>query len=151
MSRFFIVLVIVLGIISIAGFLLQQGVLIDPNSLSPSGVRSPNSYAYTNTSYDTIYISSPKPGDSISGAILVKGFARGSWFRDGSFPVTITTTQGVQLATGFAHAEGDWTTTSFVPFSASVTFSGLYIGQAIVTLQKGDFSDASLSFPVDVK
>lgn len=70
-----------------------------------------------------IRVTSPQPGESVSSPIRITGEARGYWFFEASFPVTIVDWDGIILAEGIATADGDWMTESFVPFTAEVEYS----------------------------
>ena len=67
-----------------------------------------------------IHVSSPS-SNTISGSpVAVTGEARGAWYFEGSFPIVLTNLNGGVIATGHATAQSNWTTTDFVPFSASL-------------------------------
>jgi hypothetical protein len=72
---------------------------------------------------DLISIDSPLLSQKISSPVTITGKARGSWFFEGSFPVEITTEDGTIIGKGIGQANGDWMTTSYVPFSATITFT----------------------------
>ena len=71
---------------------------------------------------DLINITTPRPNEIIKSPLTIKGQARGNWFFEGSFPVILTDWDGLIIAQGIATAEGEWTTTEFVPFSATLEF-----------------------------
>lgn len=71
---------------------------------------------------DLIQLTTPQPNEVISTPLVVSGQARGSWFFEGSFPVTLTNWDGLIIAEGVAQAQGEWMTTEFVPFSVTLTF-----------------------------
>jgi hypothetical protein len=71
---------------------------------------------------DLIVLIAPQPEETISSPLAVKGKARGSWFFEGSFPVTLTNWDGLIIAQGVAQAQGEWMTEDFVPFEATLTF-----------------------------
>lgn len=70
------------------------------------------------------YIKVPaiKAGDVIASPLVIKAEAVGTWFFEGSFPITVTDNKGVNLGTGLAKAESDWMVEKFVPFTAKITF-----------------------------
>lgn len=72
-----------------------------------------------------IVVDAPKPGAEISSPLKVTGKARGTWYFEASFPVQLTDASGKVIATVPAQAKGDWMTTEFVPFEATLTFSSL--------------------------
>lgn len=72
---------------------------------------------------DLIRLDNPRPNQKITTPLIVAGEARGNWFFEASFPVTLYDSNNNLLGTGIATAQGDWMTTNFVPFYVSMTFS----------------------------
>jgi Immunoglobulin-like domain of bacterial spore germination len=70
-----------------------------------------------------ITITSPQPNEVIASGVTVTGEARGGWFFEAGFPVTLTNWDGLIIAKGLATAQGDWMTTDFVPYTATLTFT----------------------------
>ncbi len=60
-------------------------------------------------------------GQRIATPLSITGKAKGYYF-EGSFPVQLTTDSGTVIATGIAQARGDWMTTEYVPFAATINF-----------------------------
>ncbi len=111
---------------------------------------------YDNASIDDIILETPKPGDVTGKRFLIRGKARGMWFFEASFPVTILDATGKVLVRTHAKAEAPWMTEDFVPFTATITAPTTYIGKATIVLQKDNPSgikekDASISFPVTIE
>lgn len=69
-----------------------------------------------------ISVSSPEPNESVSSPLLIQGEARGFWFFEASFPVTLVNWDGLIIAEGIATAEGEWMTEDFVPFTAELEY-----------------------------
>jgi len=77
------------------------------------------------TKTDLIRLNTPLPNQTIQSPLVIKGEARGSWFFEGQFPVELripSKPPQTVVATGIAHAQGEWTTENFVPFTATLTF-----------------------------
>ena len=72
---------------------------------------------------DLIRVSSPQPNATITSPLVVKGEARGTWFFEASFPITIVNWDGLIIGEGIAQADGEWMTEEFVPFTATVTYT----------------------------
>lgn len=76
---------------------------------------------------DIIRINTPRPNQVVSSPLTITGEARGSWFFEASFPVVLTDWDGLIIAQGIATANppagGDWMTSEFVPFEATLTFT----------------------------
>lgn len=70
----------------------------------------------------SIEIFSPLPQQSITSPLTITGKARGNWFFEGSFPVTLVDWDGLLIAEGIIQAKGEWMTEDFVPFEATLTF-----------------------------
>lgn len=75
---------------------------------------------------DVIVLDTPQPRDVISTPLTLNGKARGGWFFEASFPVTLTNWNGLIIAEGPATAVGDWMTSEFVPFTMDLPFINPY-------------------------
>lgn len=69
-----------------------------------------------------IRVEQPLPNQDVGSPLTVKGKARGYWFFEGSFPVTLEDKDGKTLASGIAEAQGKWMTEGFVPFQLTLEF-----------------------------
>lgn len=69
---------------------------------------------------DLIQASFPRPGVTITSPLVATGQARGNWFFEASFPVSILDAGGNVIGQGYAQAQGEWMTTDFVPFESIV-------------------------------
>lgn len=70
-----------------------------------------------------IILESPTEGNIVTSPLTLRGKARGNWFFEASFPIAIVNWDGLIVGEGYATAEGDWMTTEFVPFTATVTYT----------------------------
>ncbi|MDO8603918.1 MAG: Gmad2 immunoglobulin-like domain-containing protein [bacterium] len=103
-----------------------------------------------------IRISSPRPNEAITSPLVVRGEARGNWFFEASFPVVLTNWDGLIVAQGIAQAKGEWMTTDFVPFEATLTFvvdKNVYSTRGALILKKDNPSglpehDDALEIPI---
>jgi len=75
---------------------------------------------------DIITLTTPTPQAIITSPLILEGQARGPWFFEASFPVTLTNWNGLIIAEGPATAVGDWMTTEFVPFTMKLDFVSPY-------------------------
>lgn len=73
-----------------------------------------------------IRVSSPTPNATITSPLKITGEARGNWFFEASFPVSLVNWDGLIIADGIATAEGEWMTEEFVPFTAELEFVSPY-------------------------
>src|SRR3989344_406857 len=101
------------------------------------------------------------PGDAVTSPLGITGEARGTWFFEASFPVTLTDWDGKIIAQLPAQAIGDWMTEEYVPFGVTLTFDTPTPGDPTVNrgfliLQKDNPSglpehDDALEIPVIFK
>lgn len=73
-----------------------------------------------------IRLHSVSDGDTVESPLVLEGEARGYWFFEGVFPVTLTNWDGLIIAEGYVEARDDWMTEAFVPFSSTLTFTSPY-------------------------
>lgn len=107
-----------------AGYLIQesfprrcttpQGQTFTEDISTPS---APQPYA------DLIQVTAPLANSAIQSPVTITGQARGNWYFEASFPVTLQDDRGNVLAQEPAQAQGEWMTEDFVPFSITLTFS----------------------------
>ena len=97
-----------------------------------SNVASSTSTAPDNSSAlsDTIVVTSPTINGMLSSPLTITGKARGSWYFEASAPVVLLDSNGSVIAQGNIHAQGEWMTTDFVPFSGTLTFDPQPVGSA---------------------
>lgn len=108
---------------------------------------------------DRIVVTSPKPNETISNPLVITGEARGTWFFEASFPVVLYAENGPETGIGgtIATADGDWMTEDFVPFTATLNYSGTDIsGPGTLVLMRDNPSglpenDAELRIPVIIE
>lgn len=86
----------------------------------PEVVTEPETPAGT---HPLIVLDSPSEGSVVTSPVTLTGKARGNWFFEASFPITIVNWNGLIIGEGYATAEGDWMTTEFVPFTATVEYT----------------------------
>lgn len=116
---------------------------------------------------DIIRLESPRPEEQISSPLTITGEARGNWFFEASFPVSLVNWDGLIIAQGIATAKIDpdandgagWMTADFVPFEATLTFTvdkDVYSRRGALILQKDNPSglpehDDALEIPINFK
>lgn len=128
-----------------------------PATATSSPSDFPEAVDEANKMRDKIRVSFPQVSDRISSPLVVTGEARGTWFFEASFPVTLTNWDGLIIAEGYAQAEGEWMTEDFVPFKATLNFTKPSYGErGFLILQKDNPSglpqnDAALEIPIYFK
>ncbi len=73
-----------------------------------------------------VVVSSPVAGEIVKSPLTVTGQAPGSWFFEGSLPVTLVNWDGLIIASGVATAEGEWMTADLVSFQTTLEFESPY-------------------------
>ncbi|MCF6276861.1 MAG: GerMN domain-containing protein [Candidatus Magasanikbacteria bacterium] len=100
-----------------------------------------------------ISIFSPNVGSTISSPLEITGEARGYWFFEGDFPVSLEDSNGYVIATGFATAGGDWMTEEMVPFTSNLVYVTPMSNNGVLVLTKDNPSglpenDDELRIPI---
>lgn len=100
-------------------------------------------------------ITAPVPGATVSQKFTITGKAPGPWYFEASFPIIVSDKDGNKIATGYGQAQGDWMTTSLVPFSAQIDV-GAYTGPVTINLLRDNPSglpenDDSASFELVIQ
>lgn len=128
MKKGFWALVVLLIIIVVAGIVL----IFLPANKAVAPTTGGNNATSTATSTpavekagidDLITVDSPLPGATVSSPLTITGEARGTWYFEASAPVVLTDWDGKIIAQGHVDAQGDWMTSDFVPFKATLTFT----------------------------
>ncbi len=69
-----------------------------------------------------ITVTFPQPNTQVSSPLTISGQAKGSWYFEASFPIKLYDANNTLLTQTTGQAQGNWMTTSFVPFTATLTF-----------------------------
>lgn len=115
-----------------------------PVSKLPAGL--PNSEMITDISVTA--------GATIASPLTITGKARGPWYFEASFPITIVDANGQTVVQSHAEAQGEWMTENWVPFTAVINFTSPGAGTAgKVILHKDNPSglpenDAQVEIPI---
>jgi hypothetical protein len=100
-----------------------------------------------------IVLEAPQPKALIESPLVCRGRARGSWFFEATFPISLLDGRGTVVARHYAQANGEWMTESFVPFEAKLSFEPPATDTGVLVLHKANASglpehDAELRVPV---
>lgn len=129
-----------------------EPILLDSASLNKV---APDIQEHVDSKSNFINVKSPQIGDEISSPLIISGRARGTWFFEGSFPITIVDWDGRIIKESYATAvlnpndpESTWMTEEFVPFYAEIPFE---VGEDVlatntrgtIILKKANPSDLS--------
>ena len=156
--RIFLFVLIIIGI----GLLITEKTwvpkLVDQiiKSEEAQKVATKDIITYSNASSDLITVELPFPGAVTGKDFSIIGKARGTWYFEASFPITILDKDNKVLVNTYAQAQGEWMTENFVPFRSDVKIPETYIGPATIVLQKDNPSDmrekdAYISFPIIIE
>ena len=133
---------ILLIVVAVLAVLVLGKVLLDDRDSQPSTTTTETSdsqvveVAEELSKADLIQVDSPMPGDQIVSPITITGKARGTWYFEASFPITILDGNGKILGQGHAEAKSDWMTNEFVPFTATITFTKSTTTTGAILLEK---------------
>ncbi len=102
-----------------------------------------------------VVLSSPSSNATVDQNFTITGKAPGPWYFEASFPIEIRDPNNNIVATGFATAQGEWMTTSDVPFTGTINVPS-YTGPATLILMRDNPSGlpehaASVSFPIVIQ
>lgn len=108
-----------------------------------------------NAAMDIVLPSTPAPNGEVNKTFTVAGRARGTWYFEASFPVSVIDGVGTVVGQGFAQAQGDWMTENYVPYTGTIAINS-YTGPATLILHKDNASgdperDAFISIPILVQ
>jgi len=92
----------------------------------PSPTLSEELAAHIAAKSDLVTLTTPVPLGLVASPLTISGEARGPWFFEGSFPVSLTNWDGLIIAEGYVTAEGEWMTEEFVPFYGTLEFVSPY-------------------------
>jgi hypothetical protein len=109
MKKIILIIISILVVAGVATFLAPKN-------------KTPENTGNENEKKDLIRITAPRPNGVITSPLKITGEARGNWFFEASFPIVVTDWNGLILGEGYATAQGEWMTTEFVPFTATLKF-----------------------------
>ena len=125
-------IVIILGVLAI--------IFIPGPKVAEAPTGNPGGTVATTTAGipDLISVSNPVKNQSVSSPLTITGSARGNWYFEAVFPITLKDATGTVIAQGQGQAQSDWTTTDFVPFTATLTFPAQPAGSTGTLVLKND-------------
>ncbi|MES3030842.1 MAG: Gmad2 immunoglobulin-like domain-containing protein [Patescibacteria group bacterium] len=106
---------------------------------------------------DMIVVSFPVKDSQVASPLSISGRARGMWYFEGSFPVSLKDDSGEIIAEGHVTAQGEWMTEEFVPFLGTLQFNQPVSGsRGILIFRKDNPSglaqyDDAIAVPVRFK
>lgn len=88
-----------------------------------------------------ITVNDLQPRQTIASPLAIKGEAKGSWFFEGEFPISLVDDNGKTIATTNAQTKGDWMTDDFIFFQAELKFVKPATEKGTLILSKSNPSD----------
>lgn len=136
-----IVAVLVVGVVVyITGLWFQtKHQVLDTNINNPTTTTIPA----TSTPTLSPEVTMPTPNSVVGTPLEVQGQLPGSWFFEATARVEVLDSNLQTLATGYVQAEGDWMTTSLVPFYGVLSFTPPTTSAGFVILKNDNPSGLS--------
>jgi hypothetical protein len=85
-----------------------------------------------------IRVSTPVADAVLSSPFVITGEARGTWYFEATFPVTLLDADGKPVVSTYAQAQGEWMTEQFVPFRTELTFTAPATATGTLVLEKAN-------------
>lgn len=101
-------------------------------------------------------VETPIANSKITNPLTISGQAKGTMFFEGSFPVSVEDSNGKNLGTGIAEAEGEWMTEKMVTFKSTINFKTSSTKNGFIILKNDNPSglpgnEHSVKFPISFK
>jgi hypothetical protein len=93
-----------------------------PPPSEPPATPPPDAPAEPVEHNDLIRVTSPRPNQLVTSPIIVEGEARGNWYFEASFPVTLYDANGEVMVQHYAMTSSEWMTTDYVPFRTEIRY-----------------------------
>lgn len=90
---------------------------------------------------EMIIVDFPKPEDTVSSPLIITGKARGGWYFEGGFPISLYCGPNGKIADSHATAQGEWMTDDFVDFEGIIEFETECESMGMLILNKNNPSD----------
>jgi hypothetical protein len=90
---------------------------------------------------DQIIVAYPIQGQLITSPLLITGEARGTWFFEANFPISLLDSNDNVLVLHYAATEEEWMTEDFISFTASIEFEEPETAAGFLILDKNNPSD----------
>lgn len=124
-----------------------------PATTTSSTNNTPSATSTSSGNEKLITVTNVSANQNITSPLVVTGEARGNWYFEASFPVELRDGNGTLIAQKPAQAIGEWMTTSFVPFSVTLSFAKPSTATGTLILRNDNPSglpenDRSISIPV---
>lgn len=148
-----IFLILVIAVTSILAWRSTYEVVPNNNQATTTDTAQATSTSTTTAQTAAVLLDAGQDLNAVASPLYIQGRAKGTWYFEANLPIKLVDANGAVLAQAGAHAEGNWMTADYVPFTATLTFSKPTTATGTLIVSKDNPSglpqnDASISFPV---
>jgi hypothetical protein len=93
---------------------------------------------------DYIHIINPKPNDIVTSPLNITGEARGTWFFEGDFPLSLYDKDCTELVRSYASTQELWMTEDFISFEGTIDFDPGVSSTGFLVLENANTSGCSV-------
>lgn len=111
------------NVVTVTRLTLIEEAKDEPSNGNGTSTNNGSKNGGSGTTNPLIQVTRPTANALVSSPLIIEGRARGNWYFEGDFPVKILDANGRLLGSTPAQAQGEWMTTDFVPFRATLTFT----------------------------
>lgn len=87
---------------------------------------------------EAMRVEAPLTDALVVSPLVVTGQARGTWYFEATFPVSLLDADGKAIISTYAQAQGEWMTEDFVPFRTELTFAAPTTPTGTLVLEKAN-------------
>jgi len=133
----FIIAIVLIGAVGMGwfGYLYWNGYFEEPTNGIPREAPKNHSDEPGDNMYDEIRVFEPNPSQAIKSPLSIRGEAKGTWFFEATFPVSLVDGEGNIIATGFVTAQDEWMTEEFVTFAGTLEFEKPKVHSGVLILR----------------
>jgi len=123
------------------------------NKVSEADISGDEEINKTDDLSNQIIVTYPVPDQLIASPLIITGEARGTWFFEANFSVSLLDSNGKVLALHYAITDEEWMTEDFISFTAHIEFDDPETATGLLILEKNNPSDfreqdAQIEIPV---
>lgn len=134
-NRKTILLLVTIALVGGFGVWMLSGT--GPKDPSQEGVQHDTARAHV-VQHEMVRVHAPSPEETVESPVRVEGEARGGWFFEASFPITLLFEDGSVIAEHYVTTADEWMTEEFVSFSAEILFSHPGAGSGWLILHRSN-------------
>jgi uncharacterized iron-regulated membrane protein len=153
-----VVLLVVIGVLAWFLFTTPASVKTSMAATSTSATSTIKNATSTASQplHARVVVTSPKQNAKVGREFTVAGTAPSQWYFEATFPIQVRDINDNVIGSIGANAQGDWMSSSPVPFTATVHLDVNYSGPATLILMRDNPSglpenDDSLEIPISIQ